>query len=219
VLARIRLAIDDWKTAPAPGRTGETLKLRVAHEIAPYLGALASRRIVTGVADTGENLLSTVEPVLALFLGSRAAARLVGTLTLPSGLYYLKGGTLSLQNGTIQGTGVTIFLTGAVSSISINGNMVVNLSAPTTGTYDGLVIFQDRNLASPPNHTLNGGSLMNFTGSIYLPGSYVKYAGGNATVVTALIANTIEFTGATNFGVDTTGSITGIPKETAFLIE
>lgn len=80
VLARIRLAIDNWTAEPAAQRTGEPLKQRVAHEIAPYLGAQASRRIVTGVADSCEDLLSTVEPVLALFLGGRAAARLVDHL-------------------------------------------------------------------------------------------------------------------------------------------
>jgi hypothetical protein len=142
-----------------------------------------------------------------------------GNLTLPAGLYYLKGGTLSWQNGTISGTGVTIFLTGAVSSISINGNMVVNISAPLSGPYAGVVIYQDRTLASPPNHTINGGSSMNFQGSIYLPGSYVKYAGGNGTTSTALVADTIDFTGNTNFGSPNSGNLTGLPTTKFYMIE
>lgn len=142
------------------------------------------------------------------------------TLTLPAGLYYLKNGTISWQNGTVNGTGVTIYLAGpSVSGISINGNVSVNLSAPTSGPYDGLVIYQNRNLTSPPSHSMNGGSTMLFQGTIYLPGSYVSYSGGNGTNITALVANQINFTGNSTFGTDTTGSLTGLPIVAAYMLE
>jgi hypothetical protein len=143
-----------------------------------------------------------------------------GTTVLPAGIYYVKNGNLDWHNGSISGTGVTIFLTGpSPGSITINGNMTVNLSAPTSGTYHGLVIYEDRNLSSFPSETFNGGANMNFNGSIYLPGSAVSYSGGSATVITALIADTVEFTGGSNFGVDSNGSVTGIGVTTANLIE
>jgi hypothetical protein len=50
---------------------------RVAATIAPYLGARAAAVILLPVSETGENLLTAIEPVLALFLGARAASRLV----------------------------------------------------------------------------------------------------------------------------------------------
>jgi hypothetical protein len=143
-----------------------------------------------------------------------------GATNLPSGLYYVKNGNLDWQNGSISGSGVTIFMTGASpGTIKINGNMTVNLSAPTSGTYHGLVIYQDRNLASPPSHTFNGGANMNFNGSIYLPGSAVTYSGGGVTAITALIADTIAFKGNASFGVDSNGTVTGINVPTAYLIE
>jgi hypothetical protein len=143
-----------------------------------------------------------------------------GSTTLPAGIYYVKNGNLDWQNGSVSGTGVTIFMTGtSPGTIKINGNMTVNLSAPTSGTYHGLVIYQDRTLANPPSHTFNGGANMNFMGSIYLPGSALKYAGGGVTAITALIADTIEFTGNSTFGVDTNGTVTGINVTTAYLIE
>lgn len=143
-----------------------------------------------------------------------------GTTTLPPALYYLKNGSLDWRNGTVSGTGVTIYLAGpTLSGISINGNMTVNLSAPTSGPYDGLVIYQNRNLASPPSHTFNGGSNMLFQGTIYLPGSYVSYSGGNGTNVTALVANQINFVGNATFGTDTTGSLTGLPIVAAYMLE
>lgn len=143
-----------------------------------------------------------------------------GNLTLPAGVYYLKNGTLSWQNGTITGTGVTIYLAGpSVSGISINGNVNVNLTAPTSGPYDGLVIYQNRNLASPPSHTFNGGSNMQFQGTIYLPGSYVSYSGGSTTEPSSLIANQINFIGGASFVTDPTGSLTGLPIVAAYMLE
>ena len=77
-LARVRSAIQKWEgSASQTGRTGAPVKRRVAHEIAPFLGPEATDSILQPVAPGGENLLSSIEPVLALFLGGRAAARLV----------------------------------------------------------------------------------------------------------------------------------------------
>jgi hypothetical protein len=143
-----------------------------------------------------------------------------GSTSLPAGIYYVKNGNLAWHNGSITGSGVTIFMTGnSPGTITINGNMTVNLAAPTSGTYHGLVIYQDRTLTSPPNHTFNGGAGMNFRGSIYLPGSALKYAGGNSSSVTALIADTIVFTGGAYFHADPNGAVTGIGAPTASMIE
>lgn len=78
VLAQVQSAIQQWEaSAPQTGRTGAPVKRRVAHEIAPFLGPDATNSILQPVAPGGENLLSSIEPVLALFLGGRAAAHLV----------------------------------------------------------------------------------------------------------------------------------------------
>lgn len=78
VLAQMQSAIQQWEDSAAQtGRTGTPVKRRVAHEIAPFLGPEATDSILQPVAAGGENLLSSIEPVLALFLGGRAAAQLV----------------------------------------------------------------------------------------------------------------------------------------------
>jgi Flp pilus assembly protein TadG len=145
------------------------------------------------------------------------------SLTLPAGIYILQGGGLDWHNGTISGSGVTIYETGPnANGNTINGNMVVNLSAPTSGSYKGLVIFRDRTLTSPPSDKYDGGAGMNFNGTIYVPGSAVEYAGGSATSITALVAYSISFKGNSTFGADTTGSITGINSGggySAYIIE
>ena len=76
-LPQIQQAISDWRTQTAARGNATSVKRQVAHIIGPFLGPRASVHILRGVTDGGENLLSTIEPVLALFLGSRAAGHLV----------------------------------------------------------------------------------------------------------------------------------------------
>ena len=63
----------------ADGRGG-MLQLKVAAEIAPFLGHRAADRLLRSVSENGQDLLCVIEPVLANFLGERAAAELVSHL-------------------------------------------------------------------------------------------------------------------------------------------
>ena len=58
------------------GVSSDIVKWRVAAEISPYLGWAATGTILQAVSPDGHNLLSVVEPVLAVFLG-RCAARVL----------------------------------------------------------------------------------------------------------------------------------------------
>lgn len=64
-----------WKATHA--LTGDALKRRVLKEVAPFLGHRAAGKIMQPVAEDCHNLLSIIEPVLAQFLGNRAASELV----------------------------------------------------------------------------------------------------------------------------------------------
>jgi Flp pilus assembly protein TadG len=143
-----------------------------------------------------------------------------GSLTLPAGIYIMKGGNIDWRNGNISGTGVTIFMTGPnIGDVSINGNMGVNLTAPLSGTYHGLVLMEDRTIGSPPDLNLNGGATMNFNGTIYAPKATITYTGGSATSVTALVSDKVTFTGTSFFGTDLAGSITGLGVPFSAVIE
>jgi hypothetical protein len=129
-------------------------------------------------------------------------------ITMNEGVYVVDGGTLAINSTAfVQGTGVTFFLTnGAVAQI--NGGADVNLSAPTTGTYAGVLIFVD-----PDNgydeHQINGGANMIIQGTIYAPEGHVDFA-GNADLASAgcsqIIGRTIEITGDSAFGNNCTGT-------------
>ena len=142
------------------------------------------------------------------------------SLSLPSGIYILQGGGIDWENGSISGTSVMFYLTGPSSSgVKINGNMGVNITAPTSGTYWGMVIFQDRTLSPQPAGSINGGSSMSFNGTIYMPNAATTYNGGTTASVTALIADTVSFIGTSYFGTDTNGTITGVGRPYTALLE
>ena len=58
---------------PAPPRRDPR---QIASILTPYLGASGAQSVLRPVAGNHANLLSTVEPVLAMFLGAAAASRL-----------------------------------------------------------------------------------------------------------------------------------------------
>jgi len=62
-----------------PQRSGE-IQQRLVSALAPFLGPLAAGRLLFPASASGRDLLPIVEPVLASFLGERAAAELVGHL-------------------------------------------------------------------------------------------------------------------------------------------
>jgi Flp pilus assembly protein TadG len=137
-------------------------------------------------------------------------------ITLNPGVYYIEGSGLDVAGGaTLTGTGVTLVFTSSngsnYASATINGGATVNLTAPTPASglaTAGIVMFGDRNMPVGTPFTFNGGASQNFTGAIYVPKGNVKYAGGsNATNgCTQLIADTITFTGNSNFAINCTGT-------------
>jgi len=92
-----------------------------------------------------------------------------GTLTLNPGLYVLKSGSMILNSGwTVNGTGVTFYFADQGSYIQFNGNVTANLSAPTSGGYANILIFEPTGLGNT-QLAINGTSGSSFTGLLYLP--------------------------------------------------
>jgi len=143
---------------------------------------------------------------------------------LRPGVHILDRGALTVNGGaTLTGDGVTIILTSRTGSnyatLGINGGAYVQLSAPTSGPYSGLAIFQDRRAPSGINNTLNGGSTQDIQGAIYFPTQKVSFTGGASatTGCTQLLASEISFTGNSRLGLNCQGrgvrSIGGQPPK------
>jgi Flp pilus assembly protein TadG len=139
-------------------------------------------------------------------------------VTLQPGTYYIDGGDFSASGGgSITGNGVTIILTnsggssyGSYGAFSVSGGKDVMLTAPTSGYYSGVAIYQDRNISSCGGNTLTGTSGVQVDGVIYTPSCGIDFGGNNAVTSAAnicskIISKTITFHGNPTIGSNCDG--------------
>jgi Flp pilus assembly protein TadG len=101
-----------------------------------------------------------------------------GTITLNPGIYVFRDTLFKLNSGgKATGTGVMIFLMGKEGRLELASNSTLELSAPTSGTYAGIVMFQSRNpiTLQTDYHQLNAGSGMKLEGTVYMPNGQIRY--------------------------------------------
>lgn len=130
-----------------------------------------------------------------------------GDVTLNPGTYILDGADLSVNSlAKLSGSGVTIILTGG-GEVTMNGTATINLTAPTSGTYSGIIFYGDRN-DTGTSHKINGDSASSLEGAVYFPSGHVDVLGGGSTSGGCLqmIANTIEISGNSNLDHQCTSS-------------
>jgi hypothetical protein len=125
------------------------------------------------------------------------------TRTLNSGTYIISGGTFDLNaNANITGSNVMFYLTNG-ATLKFNGNANFHLSAPTSGTYSGMLFFSDRSQASA-NQQVNGNSLSVLTGALYFPSQSLTingdYSGANGCM--QVVADKITYSGNSNLSGD-----------------
>ena len=116
------------------------------------------------------------------------------TITLNPGLYIFNGGQLDIASGsTINGTGVTFYFVNGASFTFSNG-ATLNVSAPTSGTYSGLLFYQAP--ADTAADSFVGGSAGNINGIFYLPAAQLTLSNGNAsTFSTDLVVGSLVMSG------------------------
>ena len=146
-----------------------------------------------------------------------------GRITFTSGMYILNGGGLKI-NGTEAVTGSQVFFYNTSSGYAsgpllLNGSGSQTLTPPTSGTYQGILFYQDHSVCPSTSHTVNGGSNLVYTGTIYLhcglSSGYVAqkvlYNGvQNPNYFQGLVVDMIQFNGASNLYKDPTGTNTGL---------
>jgi hypothetical protein len=136
---------------------------------------------------------------------------LSGDITLEPGTYILKGGRINLGgNGSLKGTGVTIFLM-EDAEFSVNGNEVVQLTPPSSGDYAGITIYQEK--SNDNTITINGTADSYVSGFVYAPGGHVFYAGNSAMTTQSeclrIVGNTVEMTGSSDIKSDCIAQLGG----------
>jgi len=121
---------------------------------------------------------------------------------LAAGTYVLKGAGIDLSgNSSITGAGVFIFITQADypttggtcanPTVNITGNGASSLTPPTSGTYGGMLIYQDPECAG--SVTIGGNGAVTTSGTIYAPTGTVALNGNNAAITASqIVADQID---------------------------
>jgi hypothetical protein len=113
--------------------------------------------------------------------------------TLNPGIYYING-NLSLSGGaSLSGTGVTFYITNG-GTVNITGGATMNLTAPTSGSLNGILFYQDP--ADTSNFKFAGGTAGTINGIFYLPNAQLNLNGGSGqTLNVDLVVGTLNVTG------------------------
>lgn len=120
------------------------------------------------------------------------------TATFNPGLYIVNGNMIVNGGDTVSGNGVTFYFPSG--SLTMNGSSDANFVAPTTGTYAGILLFQ--NQSDTNTVILNGDTTSVWQGTIYLPGAQLTLNGGsNLAAYTILVVNTLIVNGNDTFTV------------------
>ncbi|HEY2445355.1 MAG TPA: TadG family pilus assembly protein [Rhizomicrobium sp.] len=130
-----------------------------------------------------------------------------GSATFSPGVYYVDGNFAIQGNGTVTGTGVTFYVT-KKGTTYIAGTSTVTLSAPTSGTYAGILFFGDRTATNSNSNQIVGTSSSTLTGVLYFPTQQLTYSGnsGGPMTCTQLIADMITMTGSTTVSNSCSGT-------------
>ena len=132
-----------------------------------------------------------------------------GDVVMNPGVYVVTGSVSLTGQGNLVANGVTIFLacsgypTPCASggqpgaSLSITGNGSFLGTAPTSGPYQGVMIFGDRNNTSTISITGNGAG-REVTGTIYTPAAHISITGNGGALNSVIIADTVSVTGNGN---------------------
>jgi Flp pilus assembly protein TadG len=133
-------------------------------------------------------------------------------ITFNPGTYILAGGGFTVSNSAavIKGTGVTFYNTTGPSGtgfapFAISGASSSSLSAPTTGTYKGILFFTDRSIAAgTAGYTTSGASTITTDGVWYFPTTAVQFNGSSSSSgYTSIVAYQINFgSGTESIGAD-----------------
>lgn len=135
-----------------------------------------------------------------------------GTLTLNPGVYVVTGGITMSNNSSLIGHGVMIYMAcssyptpctsgQAGASFTAQNNVTLDLSAPSSGTYQGMVVFSDRNNTSPIAFGNNGEA--RFLGSVYALSAQVQLSNNSGgTLNNRIVASTVSISNNGGFEIN-----------------
>lgn len=116
--------------------------------------------------------------------------------TFQSGIYVIDKGISAAGSTVLSGSNVTLII--RTGSISMTGSSSLSLSAPTSGPYAGVTIFQLPTDSSAASLT---GTSATLTGTLYFPAASLSYTGTSASFSNQIIAYQLHLSGTASLTV------------------
>jgi len=135
----------------------------------------------------------------SLSIGSSAS------FTVPvsySGPIYLNGGNVDFQ-GNFSCSACSIVMTNkdptstTIGTYNSNAQARVNITAPTSGTFNGIAVYQDRRAVGGNVDKINGGTNNVISGVVYFPKDtlWLNGTGNSVSLCSMFVANKLVFNG------------------------
>ncbi|WP_310475245.1 pilus assembly protein TadG-related protein [Sandarakinorhabdus sp.] len=131
-----------------------------------------------------------------------------GTATFNPGVYYVTGSVNFGSQANVTANGVVFILTATniasntsnVATVGMQGGARLNMAAPSTGTYAGILFYQDRRATNTATNIINGNSSSLLQGALYFPRQELQMNGtsGMNTRCLQIVARRVDWRGNTN---------------------
>lgn len=143
------------------------LELNCKAEDDPYAGTLPTPASATCTQSNGNYNGATVNMTPGVYCGWFNFNNSNARVNFASGVYVIKNGGWNVNGGTWTGSGVTFYFADT-SKIQFNSGISAALSAPTSGTYKDILMYEAAGL-SKSQFVLNDSVANKLTGLIWLP--------------------------------------------------
>jgi hypothetical protein len=193
--------------------------------VPPQISNLPTPLANYGAVRVGRNTTKALNP--GIYTSIVIAGNAVVTMS-PGTYIILGGGMVVAGNASVTGNGVTIFNAGSAyandgvhpptdggtfGGITLTGNGSFSLTAPTSGPYNGVLIYQSR--VNTRAIGIGGNATVNVNGTIYAANALLNLS-GNGTLKDTLVVNSLNVSGnialsQTAFGYNDSGDAVGVP--------
>lgn len=170
----------------------------------------------------GQTISSTVTLSPGVYTGL-VTVTTGGVARLNPGIYIFRAGLRTTNNGSLvlaSAGGVLLYNTYSnypsapgssptCGTVSLTGTGQLTLAAGRTGSYAGMLLFEDRNCATNASITLRTGTSL--SGTLYVPNALLTLSlANNATIASQIVAENLTISGGNTLTMSfTPASITG----------
>jgi hypothetical protein len=194
--------------------------------IADPLANLPAPAVSTTCLATNYNISGTATASLGpgVYCGGMTMSGSAVVNLQSNSIYILNGGGLNVS-GSVQltGTNVMFFLTGqhgyTSAPMNLSGSAIISLTAPASGSYRGVLVYQDRSSTYASSNTISGSVPINGSGTFYFPSTKLNLSGSMSAGSFALVVWDLNVSGSATLDQDATGTLTGLAKSAPGLIQ